>query len=400
MTALMTDPQEVVVRDRWEQHFGNAGDIMTESTLNSIEPIVAPGDDSSATASNSVSVAAPDGDHIHHEDAPVAPRPGQRRAKKQRGTDESGQQTTPAGKPLMPVRNPGQPNTGFTPRLPQARRTEHAYAPHRDRWGTNHASLVGRVTNAPVVHIRPTSGGSFNRYEVGVYEPHHGDDGFNPIMSKVHVLIPKDAPMLNATFDAGRMVTVTGRVVIRTNHDPRYATQSEFGGALHTQPYVLASSAAQTVGVAGRQQYAIVHVAGTVKNVYRRSLPRYTFEHDLYRLVLLEVVETFDRPAPARGTRIEKQTLNVLVPQEIAGNEQIVVGQSIQCEVMFSTTTQWLGNNHYALQGVATDALADLRKRDKVALIMTYIKEKEDVCSNAPAAGVVAESTELASSES
>ena len=263
------------------------------------------------------------------------------------------------------------------PRLPRARLTEQAFAPNPDRWGTNHITVVGRATNDPVTVVRPTAGGAFNRYTVAIYDQVQGHDDLLPQISTVVMLVPRDAVSLNAAFQPGRMLTVSGRLVVRTHFDGRYARTSEFGGLFQTQPYVLVGSAALTRGDASRQQYLIGQLSGTVTSVIKEPTSRYRFDRQHELVVLMRVTEAFDRPPPARGQRIEHQIVPLLVPLVVAeALPTLTTGMRIQTEVELQVQHRILGNHHFALSGVPEEAKPQLRHRERWKMIATWMEEQ------------------------
>ncbi len=275
-----------------------------------------------------------------------------------------------------PIVQPERPRYGG-PRLPRARSTFEAFAPHADRWGTNHITVVGRATNDPVTVVRPTAGGAFNRYTVAIYDQVQSDDTVLPQISTVVMLVPRDAASLNAAFQPGRMLTVSGRLVVRTHFDGRYARTSEFGGMFQTQPYVLVGSAALTRGDASRQQYLIGQLSGTVTGIITQPTTRYRFDRQQELVVLMRVTEAFDRPPPARGQRIEHQIVPLLVPITVAEVlPTLATGMRIQTEVELHVKHRILGNHHFALTGVPDEAKTQLRHRERWTLVATWMEEQ------------------------
>jgi len=287
--------------------------------------------------------------------------------------------TPPATGLAAPIVQPERPRYAG-PRVPRARSTTQAFAPHADRWGTNHMTVVGRATNDPVTVVRPTAGGAFNRYTVAIYDQVHGHDDVLPQISTVVMLVPRDAASLNLAFQPGRMLTVSGRLVVRTHFDGRYARTSEFGGLFQTQPYVLVGSAALTRGDASRQQYLIGQLSGTVTGVLKEPTSRFRFDRQHEQVVLMRVTEAFDRPPPARGQRIEHQIVPLLVPLAVAETlPQLTTGMRIQSEVELHVRHRILGNHHFALTGVPDEAKSQLRHRERWTLVATWMEE-QTVC--------------------
>jgi len=283
--------------------------------------------------------------------------------------------TPPATGLAAPIVQPERPRYAG-PRVPRARSTTQAFAPHTDRWGTNHITVVGRATNDPVTVVRPTAGGAFNRYTVAIYDQVHGHDDVLPQISTVVMLVPRDAASLNLAFQPGRMLTVSGRLVVRTHFDGRYARTSEFGGLFQTQPYVLVGSAALTRGDASRQQYLIGQLSGTVTGVLKEPTSRFRFDRQHEQVVLMRVTEAFDRPPPARGQRIEHQIVPLLVPLAVAETlPRLETGMRIQSEVELHVRHRILGNHHFALTGVPDEAKSQLRHRERWTLVATWMEE-------------------------
>ncbi|GAA5530984.1 hypothetical protein [Herpetosiphon gulosus] len=284
--------------------------------------------------------------------------------------------TPPATGLAAPIAQPERPRYAG-PRVPRARSTTQAFAPHADRWGTNHITVVGRATNDPVTVVRPTAGGAFNRYTVAIYDQVHGHDDVLPQISTVVMLVPRDAASLNLAFQPGRMLTVSGRLVVRTHFDGRYARTSEFGGLFQTQPYVLVGSAALTRGDASRQQYLIGQLSGTVTGVLKEPTSRFRFDRQHEQVVLMRVTEAFDRPPPARGQRIEHQIVPLLVPLAVAETlPRLEPGMRIQTEVELHVRHRILGNHHFALSGVPDEAKSQLRHRERWTLVATWMEEQ------------------------
>lgn len=193
--------------------------------------------------------------------------------------------------------------------------------------------------------------------------------------TQIPIVIPRGHATLAKSLRSGNVLQIRGRLDLDTEFDTRYGKQTAQHGTIQQRMFIKVGDVTELDASATPRQQAIMRVSGTVQAVVRVNETLGRHDTQRFHLVRLKVVERYPRQAPARGTFVYEQTMQVAVPADDPEMLHTILKRDnpVAVELAYREALDWASDNHHSLQGIAEEDRDRLRKQTRSYLIATMV---------------------------